>query len=969
VRQSKKQTAKKKSSNIAADLAEVVRGNVFADILHRVAYSTDASLYRIVPQCVVAPRDSGDIVAVVKYVAAMGIPVVARGAGSGVAGESLCSGIIFDMTRYMNKIISMEDDGSAVVCEPGVVLDDLNNYLAAYGRKIGPDPSSSNRATVGGCVANNSTGAHSLKYGYIADYVESIEAILADGNVVEFKNDFEAGRAEDDTVGSIAKQCLSILSGNQNVISKALPKSGRNRSGYNIAGICHNGKIDLARLLAGSEGTLAIFTKIKLRTVPLPQAVALLQLEFDSLEKMSRAVPIIAKSGPSACELMDKILIDMAFEALPEYRDILPAGAAAVLLVEHYGETQEQANKKIEQTDAAVGTLASGRSIVFDQKQQARLWKSRKDAGPLLYRKKGKKHPAEFMEDVSVGYERLGEYISGLQKISKKYDIAMSFFGHAGDGLLHIRPYLDLSDPAEVQKMRAIANEVFELVWSLGGTISGEHANGLVRTAFIKKQYGDKYYELLCKIKNIFDPNNLMNPGKIINDDPDVMVKNLRAKYKLSPERLQTDLLFEKDELELELEQCYGCGLCLSRESDLRMCPVFRAMGEELASSRAKANILHFWATGQLKDEDFQSLEFRKFLDLCVNCKACLLECPSGVDISKLMSTARAEYVKHKRLRRAESMLARNRYLSVLGSVFSPASNFVMRFSIFKWLLEKFTGLSRKRAMPDFKHGSFLRVGRKYLAACEPIEQPIDKVAYFVDTYANYNDHELGFAVLDVLRHNDIEVILPKQRPAPLPAIVYGDVKRASKDLSYSVKHLAKAVRDGYKIICSEPSAALCLKDELRHFVAGEDAKLVSENTYELMNYLYVLHKEGKLKLRVAASSAAWRWQYVYHLPCHLAAVGDSQASVKLLRELCDVEIIELNAGCCGLAGTFGMQKKNYELSSQIAAGLKDALAKLPVKNVLTECSTCKMQIEHLSDCVVRHPIKILVEFYRRLDS
>jgi len=949
---------KNKYEKIAADLANVVRGDVFADILHKVAYSTDASIYRIIPECVVAPRDLGDIVAVVKYAGAKAVPVVARGAGSGVAGEALCSGIVFDMTRYMNRIISVEDDGSLVLCEPGVVLDDLNNRLAEYSRKIGPDPSSGNRATVGGCVANNSTGAHSLQYGFISNFVESIEAVLADGSVVEFKNDFEVEKTQDDTVGSLARQCWTVLSDKEAVISKALPKYGRNRSGYNIAGICRNGKIDLARLLAGSEGTLAIFTKIKLRTVPVPQAKALLQLEFDSLEKMSRAVPIIVKSGESACELMDKRLINMAFDALPEYRDILPADVEAVLLVEHYGESQDQVNEKMKQTDSAVGTLANGRRIVIDEKQQARLWKSRKDAGPLLYRGRDKKHPVEFMEDISIGNERLGEYISDLQKISKKYDIAMSFFGHAGDGLLHIRPFLDLTDPAEVQKMRTIANEVFGLVCSLGGTMSGEHANGLVRTAFIRKQYGSEYYDLLCRIKNIFDPNCLMNPGKIINDDPDVMVKNLRAEYKLSPERLKTDLRFETDELEIELEQCYGCGLCLSKDPDLRMCPVFRTMGEELASSRAKANILHFWATGQLKDKEFESPEFRKFLDLCINCKACLSECPSGVDISKLMSTARTQYVKRRGLRRTESLLARNRYLSIAGSFFSPVSNFVMRLSVFKWLLEKFTGLSRKRNMPAFKRSSFLRAGRKYLAACEPIEKPIDRVAYFVDTYANYNDHELGFAVLDVLRHNDIEVILPKQRPAPLPAIVYGDVKRARKDLIYNVRHLAKAVQNGYKIVCSEPSAALCLRDELRHFIAGEDVKLVSENTYELMNYLLSLLTQKKLKVPIASLQE----KFVYHLPCHLSAVGDGQASVKLLRELCGIEVVELKAGCCGLAGTFGMQKKNYELSSQIAARFKEALEKSPVKNVLTECAACKMQIEHLSDCVVKHPIKVITQ-------
>jgi len=961
VRKNIEEPMNERPEQIASDLAKVVRGDVFADILHRAAYSTDASIYRIIPACVIAPHDSGDVAAVVKYAGAKNIPVVARGAGTGLAGESLCTGIVFDMTRYMNKIIDVRDGGRTVVCEPGVVLDDLNKCLAEYGRKIGPDPSSANRAVVGGCVANNSTGAHSLEYGFIADHVESLEAVLADGGVVEFKNDFDPEQAPDDRVAWIARECLSVLSNKEAVIKKAQPKSRRNRSGYNIAGICHNGRIDLARLLTGSEGTLAIFTKITLRTVAVPAAKCLLQLEFDCLEKMAQAVPIIVDNGASACELMDKNLIDMAFEALPEYRDVLPADAAAVLLVEHTGQTQEQVKEKIEKTDSAVVAIVSGRSIFLEPKAQERLWKSRKDAGPLVHRIRGNKHPTEFIEDTSVENTRLVEYISGLQEIRKRYDIEMCFYGHAGDGLLHVRPYLDLSDPAEVQKMRAIANDTFSLAWSLGGSISGEHAEGLIRAAFVRGQYGDEYYELLCKIKNIFDPDGMMNPGKIINPDADVMVKNLRAEYKVLPERVKTDLLFEKDELAVKLEQCYGCGLCRSCEPDLRMCPVFRAMGEELGSSRAKANILHFWATGQLDEQDFESPEFRKFLDLCINCKACLLQCPSGVDVSELMTAARAQYVKRSGLRRAELVLSNNRYLSMLGSIFSPVSNFMMRLVVFKWLLEKFTGIDERRGMPEFRRRSFIKAGRKYLAACKPIEKPIDKVAYFVDTYAIYNDHELGFAVLDVLRANDIEIILPKQLPAPLPAIVYGNVKRARKDLAYNVKHLAKAVREGYKIICSEPSAALCLKSELRRFVAGPDAELVSANTFELMSYLFSLFTHNKLKKPKKSITD----KFVYHLPCHLCAVGDETASIKLLGEFCGVEVVDLAAGCCGLAGTFGMQKKNYELSSQISTSLKEALEKSPMKNVLTECAACKMQIEHISNCTVRHPIKILAECCR----
>ncbi|TFG48141.1 MAG: anaerobic glycerol-3-phosphate dehydrogenase subunit C, partial [Candidatus Brocadiia bacterium] len=798
-----------------------------------------------------------------------------------------------------------------------------------------------------------------LQYGYLADYVESIQAVLDDGSVVEFTNNFKLVDGQG-KAAKIAKNCYDLLSGAQEVISKSLPRTKRNRSGYNISGICHHGMIDMAKLLAGSEGTLAIFTKITLRTVKIPAAKAVLQLEFDSLEKMAKAVPAIVDSGASACELMDRTLVDMAREAYPEYCDILPAGAFVALFVEHTGDSMQDVTAKIERTDSAVAALAVYRKIIYDPAEQKRLSKSRKDAVPLLNRKKGSSHPIPFIEDVSVDNTRLAEYVVGLEKIGEKYGVDMSYYGHAGDGELHVRPYLDLGVPEGVEKMLSIANEVFALAWSLGGSISGEHAEGLVRAAFVRKQYGDEFYELLRKIKKIFDPADLMNPGKIINSDPDIMIRNLRAERKFLGERLESEMLFGRDELRFELEQCNGCGVCLSRETDMRLCPVYRAMGDELGSSRAKVNILNMWMTGDIDEKQFSSKDFRKFLDLCVNCKACSLQCPSGVDISKLMAAARAEFVKRNRLRRTEFALIHNRFVSIVGGFFSPLSNFAMRIGLFRWLLEKVAGIDSRRAIPAFKRGSFLKVGRKYLAAQKPVEKPVDKVAYFVDTFANYNDHELGFAVLKVLRYNDIAVILPDQLPAPLPAIVYGDVRTAKKDLAYSVRHLAGAVRDGYRIVCSEPSAALCLKDELRHFLDNEDAELVSKNTYELMEYLLSLYEQGKLK-RPANCRAK---DYVYHCPCHLFAIGGGNASIKLLDRLCGLKVKDLKAGCCGLAGTFGMQNKNYDLSAEISKSLKMALEKSPTKNVLTECAVCAMQIEHISSAKVEHPVKVLLEAY-----
>jgi len=952
--------AQKKPEQIGAELAQLVEGNVSVDIFSRVSFSTDASIYQILPVCVVEPRGAEDVIAAVKYASENNIPVAGRGAGSGVAGESLTSGIVINTSRYMTEIVGVEHNGEVVICQPGVVLDDLNDYLAKFGKRIGPDPSSGDRAVIGGVVANNATGAHSLRYGYIAGYVERVEVVLADGSTAEITNNVDPARAKNDSVKRIAKGCLALLDGKEAVIAKALPQTKRNRCGYNIAGICHNGKVDLAKLLAGSEGTLGIFTKVALRTVEVPKAKALLQLAFDSFEKMAEAVPVIVAGGASACELMDKTLIDMAAEALPEYRDILPRDCAVSLLVEHTAASIEDVAARINKTSSNVGQLALRRKHIFDPAEQRRLWKARKDAAPLLDRQKGPSHPVAIIEDVSVPNNRLAEYILGLERIGNRHSISMAFYGHAGDGELHIRPYLDLSTPTGVKNLCGIAAEVFELAWSLGGTISGEHADGLLRAAFIEKQYGREYYALLKGIKKIFDPDDLMNPGKIINDDPGIMTKNLRAAGIVFAERLKTNLKFDPKEFRYEIEQCSGDGVCLASQAGTRMCPVFRAVGEELACSRAKANLLRAWITGVLKKEDFESDQFKQILGLCIHCKMCSVECPSGVDISKLIIEAQTEYAKRKGLTRTEKTLARNRYLSILGSFFAPMSNFVMSLPLFRLLLEKCTGLDMRRQMPKFQRGSFLKKGRRYLAKAGPVASPTDKVAYFVDTYANYNDHELGFAVIKCLRHNNIDVILPNQLPVPLPAMAYGDIKTARKDLGYIVRNLSEAVRAGYNVVCSEPSAALCLRSDLPLLIDSDDARLISANTYELMSYLQSLHRQGKLKTKTSIEER----QFAYHTPCHLFALGLAGAGTELLTEFTRAKITDINSGCCGLAGTFGMQKKNFDLSTEISKDMVEALNAAGTTFVMTECAACKMQIEQLTGKKVIHPIKVLAKAY-----
>jgi FAD/FMN-containing dehydrogenase/Fe-S oxidoreductase len=948
-----------KIKKIKRDLTPQIQGPVYTDIIRRAAYSSDASIYQILPLAVVAPANADDVVKIVKYARDNNLPIAPRGAGSGLAGESLTPGIMIDTRQKMDKVLKIADDASTVKCQPGLVLDELNELLASQGRKIGPDPSSANRATIGGVVANNATGSHSLQYGYIAEYIERIQVVSSDGDLLELTNDMSLDSSSTEPAQKLVNRCYELLRDKGDLIQSAQPATKRNRCGYNIHAIVHDGKIDMAKLIAGSEGTLAIITSVTLKTVPLPAVKALCQMHFATRANMAKAVPLITATNPAACELMDRTLMDIAANALPQYKDLFPTDAQAILLIEHVAENQDQLTQKIDATIKAVGHLAAATHRVFDHVEQQRLWKSRKDAVPLLYRQKGNAHPVAFMEDTSVENIKLADYIVGLEKIAEKYDVTMAYYGHAGDGELHVRPRLDLHQQSDRKKMIDIAEEVFRLAWSLGGSISGEHADGIVRTGFIKKQYGSEYYQLLRDIKNIFDPAKIMNPGKIINDDPDAMIDNLRAQFDYLDERLKTELIFGTNEFRDELDQCNGCGVCLSKSGG-RMCPVFKALGEELASSRAKVNVLRLWAKGLLTNSDFESAEFEKFLALCTGCKACSVDCPSGVDVGLLMAAARAEYNKRKRIRPATLMMSRNRLAAGLLSRFSTIVNFAANLNISRWFMQKFSPIASQRSLPAFAKGSFVKKAQKYLANSAPIAQPIDRVAYFLDVYANYNDHDLASAVLDIFAANNIDVIVPLQTPAPLAAIVYGDAKFAKKELAYNLKELARAVTDGRKIICSEPSAALCLQKDLTHFVPDDEAKLVAENTHELMTYLLTLHKQNKLKKPQNTEPQ----KYLYHTPCHLQAINNARSTTELFKQLLDSDVTDINAGCCGLSGTFGMLKKNYPLSEKIGQPLKEVIKKHPNTTIITECSACAMQLKHLGAKKVLHPAQVLANAY-----
>lgn len=921
-------------------------------------YSTDASIYQIRPACVVLPQSTEDIVACVQYAAETDTPIVARGAGSGLAGETLTHGIVLDFSRYLDRVIETDLDAGWVRCQPGVVLERLNAALGALGHQFGPDPSSANRATVGGVIANNATGAHSIKYGYTDAHIEELTVVLANAHTAIMRSHL-LDLTPEDAPSRIEDATAQLVRSNQTLIEAHTPRVRRHRSGYALHKVIHNGRVDLCRLIAGSEGTLAIITEAKLRFVDRPTHRGLLQFNFDSLLTMARTVPQILNHNPGTCELMDGKLLEMARSAYPQHRHVLPHGVAASLLVEHDGATVDEVRRKLERTQLDIrGPIAA--DLILDPGDQRAIWSARKAAVPLLYRKPGLRQPVPFIEDVAVPPDRLGEFIPKLDTIFARHGVDVVLYGHAGDGEFHIRPYLNLRDPTEVAQMRSLATETFRLAWSLGGTISGEHGDGLVRTEFMREQFGP-LYEVMRQVKQVFDPHNILNPGKIINEEPGIMTQHLRFEQKpLLERRITPRLAWKHDDLIEEIERCNGNAECRSLEVAGTMCPVFRATHDEIASPRAHANLLRDWITGQLDESFIRSDEFKAAIATCLQCKSCRQQCPSAVNIPKLMLEARSQYAARRGLTPTEWLLSHSDFLSLLGSATAPLANLMIRSGLFRSALERLTGIDRRRPMPAYAWRAFVPKAQRWLRANPLPGAPVGRVALFADLYANYHDHELAWSILRVLRHNRIEVVVPDQDACHMPAICYGDIDSARERIVRTLSNMAGLVRDGYTIVSGEPTATLCLRQEYLDLLDGQDARIVAENTQDLCEYLWALHNRRQLRADLAPMPIS----LAYHCPCHLAAMEIGLPGLQLLQLIPQLRVKAIGAGCCGLAGTFGFQQRNFETSVAAGSRLADALGHADVEAGATECATCKMQMEFLGRKKVWHPMVLLARSY-----
>ena len=963
---------------IQDDLRGLIAGDVRCDDLMLQLYATDASIHEIKPLGVVRPRSTADVAATVQYAAEHHLPVMARGAGSGLAGESLGRGLIVDFSRYMRRIIRTED--STVRLQPGVVHGQLNAHLKPTGRLFGPDPAMSQVTTMGSVIAIDASGSHWLQYGSARQHLRSLQVVLADGHALELgRESIEAARNEatDPRKRDLLLRLADLLRRHQTLIAQKQPKAMVNRSGYTLNNVLQGDWLDVPQLLAGSEGTLALITEATLSTDTLPKAKGVALLMFESLEKACLAVQEILPLSPVACDLLDRRHLSLAREAEVRYDLIIPAQAEAILIVETIGDDVTQARQRLAQI---VDRVRRKKRLAFDARQalerdeMALYWQLARRVGVTLQRLKGSARPLPFIEDVAVPPAALPDFLVRMQNTLKRYQVTASLFGHVGHGQLHIRPFLDLNNHEDVRKIQGLATDLYHEVLEVGGTISGEHGDGLSRTPFVRQQYG-ALYDVFREVKHIFDPKNILNPGKIVSDDPHLLTRYLRVQTSVAAGNglaasngaasdalsiLQPQLAWPLAQLGREAGTCNGCGFCRSQSPDLRMCPVFRAAPSEEASPRAKANLMRGLLAGELNSAVATTEPFKAIADLCVNCHQCRLECPAGVDIPRLMIEAKATYVATNGLKPTDWLMSRVDSLSATGSRLSGPANWALANRQMRWLLEKTMGIAQGRKIPRFAGRSFLRrAARRRLT--KPTRRSDRKVLYFVDTYANFHDPQLAEALVAVMEHNGIAVYVhPAQRASGMAMISLGALAPARKLATRNLRFLAEAVRQGYDIVASEPSTALCLTHEYPSLFNDDDAKLVAQNTSEACAYLWKMHRAGKLQLDLKPVNAT----VAYHMPCHLRALGTGSPGENLMRLIPAMSVQRIEKGCSGMAGTYGLKRENYRASLRAGFGLISAMRDPTLQVGATECSACKIQMEQGTTKPTIHPLKLLALAY-----
>jgi FAD/FMN-containing dehydrogenase/Fe-S oxidoreductase len=952
---------------IEEDLRGIVAGDVLCDDASRAIYASDGSLFEVWPLAVVRPRTVEDVAATIRWAVERRIPVHARGAGTSVSGMSLGRGVVIDCSRFLRRIVSTGD--TTVRVQAGVVAAQLEEHLARFHRTFGPDPANRVATTIGGMIGRNTSGSRLPRHGAVRDRVAALQAVLADGSIVEVVPTPPRFSSPDDPapdrLANLAAGTAALLEASRDVIAAAQPPARLSHGGYRLDGIESQGLVDLPRLICGSEGTLCIVTEATLVTVPADEATAVGLLLFDSLDKAAEAALRLRALRPGACDLFDKRHLTLARSVNPAFDLLIPPVADAGLLVEFAGQDQRECNARL---DDALRLAQGARRLSIDARRAEDafdaefFWQLSRNVVSTLHGVRGAQRPVPFVEDIVIPPAELPRLLRRLQDVQREQGATAMLFAHAAHGQLHVRTFADPRDPAERERLERFAEAVYAVVVECGGTIGGEQGLGLSRTSFFQRHY-PAFTAVCTEVKRLFDPFGVLNPGKVTPaPDAEPAATDARFRPPLEPARVAAlpVLRWSGDEVAAEVDACNGCGSCRGTTATSRMCPRYRENPAEEASPRAKANVMAAFLTGQLDTQALEGEAVRTITDTCFNCHQCRIDCAAGVDIPALVMHLKATQVAAGGLRWTPWLLSRIDTLSAIGGGMRPLANAAIANPQARWILEKVLGIARGRKLPPFAGSQFLRwAARRGLT--RPSRRSGPRVLYFLDTFARRHDPLLAQSFVSVLERNGIGVFVdPRQVAAGMPLVSEGDIDAARRAARTNVRVLAEAVRLGYRIVCTEPAAATCIRHDYPLLVEDDDMQKVVDATCDAMTFLWELHRDGRLRLDLRPVAT----RLLYHAPCHTRVHGGASRTEHILRLIPGLSLQAADHGCSGMAGTFGLSREHYRASLRAGLGLVSAIRGGGIEAGATECSACRLQMEQGTAKPTVHPIKILARAY-----
>jgi len=986
-------------------LESQLEGDVAIDLSHRLMYATDASVYRELPLGVVRPKSIEDIRKLIRFGRENHIPIIPRTAGTSLAGQVVGSGLVVDVSRYMTGILELNTEENWIRIEPGVILDELNQFVAKHGLFFGPETSSSSRCMIGGMVGNNSCGAHSVIYGSTRDHVISVKTILSDGSEAEFADitlpelteKMQSGTLE----GRIYKQIIETLSDpvNQENIRREYPDPSihRRNTGYAIDLLLetepflrvegrgskdedrsprHHGTtspLNLAKLLAGSEGTLAFITEIKLNLVPLPPPEkALVCVHCRSIEEALKANLVALKYQPGSVELIDKVILDCTTENISQRRNrfFLEGDPGAILIVEFAREHREEIIRLAREMEREMRDAGYGYAFpVISPPDLNRVWALRKAGLGVLSNYPGDRKPVTVIDDTAVTPESLPGYIGEIGQLLERLGLNCVYHAHAGSGELHLRPVLNLKAAQDVKLFHTIALETAKLVKKYKGSLSGEHGDGRLRGEFIPLMIGEENYKLIQSIKQTWDPEGIFNPGKItqtprmntsLRDHPDQVLRQIDTNFDFSA----------NDGIVRATEQCNGSGDC--RNTHLTgqwMCPSYMALKDEHTTTRARANILREFLTNSSEKNPFNHTEIHEVMDLCLSCKACKSECPSNVDMTKL----KAEFLQHwydaNGIPLRSKLVAHITTLNRLGTISPAIYNFFQKNRIMAGLIKAILKFATKRSLP-LLHETTLRswLGKNLDTMNATLQERKGSLYLLVDEFTNYNDVEVGIRFVRLLHTLGYEVLVCDHPVSGRSFLSKGLLRKARKLAIRNVEIFSSNVSEEKPLVGIEPSAVLGFRDEYPDLVGAnlrEKAFTLARHVLLFDEFIVQEIAAGHITPNQFTTEPA---QIKLHGHCHQKALASVESSRMMLSLPLNYSVEEIRSGCCGMAGSFGYEKEHYDLSMQVGELVLFPEIRKSAEDVLITApgTSCRQQIKDGTGREALHPVEVLWKAVRR---